>query len=258
MGEVIYRPLIEDMTWSHSRLSCFDDCPYKFFLKYIRGEKEDDRFYSSYGKFMHSLLERFYKGELTKDEMQMKFLFDFQKEVIGPRPQASTVSKFIKQGSEYLSGFTPLPYRMIAVEDRVDFNFAGFPFVGIIDYIGELDGKLYLVDNKSREMKPRSNKKTPTQKDLELDKMLRQLYIYSEAVFQKYRRYPDYLCFNCYRNGAFIREPFSQAAYDDAVSWVKQSVEYIAKEEDFNPCVDFFQCMWLCGYSDDCCYWNGR
>jgi len=56
----------------------------------------------------------------------------------------------------------------------------------------------------------------------------------------------------------FIQEPFRQAAYDDTVSWVKQSVEYIANEEDFGPYVDFFQCMWLCGYSDDCCYWNMR
>ena len=258
MGEISYRPLVESMTWSYSRLSCFDDCPYKFFLKYIRREEELPKFYSSYGKFIHSLLERFYKGELTKEEMQLRYLLDFQKEVVGSRPQASTVEKFIKQGSDYLETFSPLPYRMIAVEDKVDFTFAGLPFVGIIDYVGEQDGKIYLVDNKSRELKPRSKRKTPTVKDKELDEMLRQLYIYSEAVFQKYGKYPDYLCFNCYRNGAFIQEPFDKKMYDATVDWVRSRYETIADEEEFPPYVEFFACSQICGFSDECCYWNMR
>ena len=58
MGEVSYRPLIEDMVWSYSRIECFDDCPYRWYLKYISGMKESPMFYTSYGSFMHRLLER--------------------------------------------------------------------------------------------------------------------------------------------------------------------------------------------------------
>lgn len=48
MGEVSYLPLIEDMVWSYSRIESFNDCPYRFFLKYISKCKETDKFYASY------------------------------------------------------------------------------------------------------------------------------------------------------------------------------------------------------------------
>ena len=71
MGDVSYRPLIEDMTWSFSRIECFNDCPYRWFLRYIKKYPETPQFYSSYGSFMHKLIEQYYKGEITKDEMQI-------------------------------------------------------------------------------------------------------------------------------------------------------------------------------------------
>ena len=83
MSEMIYRPLIEDMTWSYSRIKCFEDCPYRFYLKYISRCKEIPQFYASYGSFMHKLIEEFYKGIITKEEMLTKFLFGFQENVIG-------------------------------------------------------------------------------------------------------------------------------------------------------------------------------
>lgn len=55
MGEVSYRPLIEAMTWSYSRLEIFDDCPYRWFLTYIHTPKlkKEDKFYAAYG-FVHA------------------------------------------------------------------------------------------------------------------------------------------------------------------------------------------------------------
>ena len=36
MGEVNYAPLIDDMVWSYSRIKAFEDCPYRWYLKYIK------------------------------------------------------------------------------------------------------------------------------------------------------------------------------------------------------------------------------
>lgn len=78
-----------------------------------------------------------------------------------------------------------------------------------LDFLGESEaGELVLVDNKSRDLKPRSNRKRPTAKDTELDDMLRQLYLYSIPVFESFGRYPDWLCFNYFRSGVFIKERF--------------------------------------------------
>ena len=49
MGEVNYAPLIDDMVWSYSRIKAFEDCPYRWYLKYIKKFHGKDMFFSSYG-----------------------------------------------------------------------------------------------------------------------------------------------------------------------------------------------------------------
>lgn len=258
MGDISYRPLIEDMVWSFSRIRCFNDCPYRWFLIYIKNSKRTPRFYSSYGSFVHKLIEQFYKGELEKEEMCIKFLFDFSNEVKGIRPQESTVQKYIKAGLNYFKNFKPFPFETVAVEEKVEFDVDGIPFVGFIDYHGVTGSEHYIVDNKSKDLRPRSNRKTPTVKDKELDEMLRQLYIYSAAIKQKYGKFPKSLCFNCFKTGTFIEEPFSEEAYDEAVKWAKENIENIKNADDFHPNRDFFSCNYICDVSDECCYWQGR
>lgn len=254
MGEVSYLPLIEDMVWSYSRIESFNDCPYRFFLKYISKCKDADKFYASYGSFMHKLIENYYRGILSKDEMLTEFLTGFSKNVKGTRPQESTVQKYIRCGVEYLKGFQPFKYPMVEVEKRVEFEIEGLKFVGYIDYLGKENGEYYIIDNKSRDLKPRSNREKPTVKDKELDSMLKQLYIYSAAVKQEYGKFPKALCFNCFKSGVFIEEPFREEAYNEAISWVKRSVADIKSTDDFYPNREFFSCFYICGVSDDCVY----
>ena len=256
MKNSIYRMIADGFVWSYSRIECFCDCPYRFFLKYFAGVKEKPLFYSSYGSFIHKLIEQYYKGALTKDEMVTKFLTDFSKEVRGTRPQESTVTKYIQCGCEYLRSFQPFRFNMIDVEKRVEFNIDGIPFVGFIDYLGEEDGELVIVDNKSRDLKPRSKRAKPTLKDQELDSMLKQLYIYSAAVKQEYGKFPKLLCFNCFRTGTFIEEPFNEDAYNAAIEWAKKQVEDIKDADDFYPQIDYFSCNFICGVDEECEYYE--
>ena len=248
--------IADGFVWSYSRIECFCDCPYRFFLKYFAGVKEKPLFYSSYGSFIHKLIEQYYKGALTKDEMVTKFLTDFSKEVRGTRPQESTVTKYIQCGCEYLRSFQPFRFNMIDVEKRVEFNIDGTPFVGFIDYLGEEDGEFVIVDNKSRDLKPRSKRAKPTLKDQELDSMLKQLYIYSAAVKQEYGKFPKLLCFNCFRTGTFIEEPFNEDAYNAAIEWAKKQVEDIKDADDFYPQIDYFSCNFICGVDKECEYYE--
>lgn len=256
MGEVSYRPLIEDITWSYSRIKAFEDCPYRWFLRYIRHCKEEDKFYASYGSFIHELIEQYYRGELSKEDMLFAFSTRFSSEVKGARPQESTVQKYIQCGIDYLRNFEPFPYNMVDVEKRVDFDIDGIPFVGYIDYLGEKDGEYYIVDNKSRDLKPRSKRAKPTVKDNELDSMLKQLYIYSAAVKKEYGKFPKSLCFNCFRTNTFIEEPFVEERYYEAVEWAKKNIEDIKDTEEFYPRIDYFGCRFICEVCNDCEYYE--
>lgn len=252
MGEVIYKPLIEDMTWSFSRVEAYDDCPYRWYLRYICRCEEKDQFYSSYGSFMHKLLEEFYKGSIPKEELPLLFLKNFRNEVRGIRPKSQIVESYIQSGKQFLETFTPFPYNPLAIEERVNFEIDGIPFTGFIDYLGEYNGDYIIIDHKSRSLKPRSGKKTPTAKDKELDEMLKQLYLYAGAVKQIYGKFPKYLCFNCFRNGMFICEPFNEETYHETVNWVKERIAEIENSEEFTPHEDFFSCFYLCGVNEFC------
>lgn len=254
MGDVSYRPLIEDMTWSYSRIGAFEDCPYKFFLRYIKEYKECDRFYASYGSFMHKLIENYYLGFMSKEEMLETFVTGFSTHVKGDRPKGTIVENYIRCGVDYLKSFEPFPYEMDAVEERIEFEIAGIKMVGVIDFRGHIGDDIYIVDNKSRNLKPRSGKGKPTKNDEELDLMLRQLYLYAAAVKQKYGRYPKALCFNCFKNGEFIVEPFDENACNDAIGWAVKTIEEIKDCDDFHPNLEYFLCTFLCGVSDECEY----
>ena len=253
VNDVIYKPLIQDFTWSYSRIEAFYSCKWKFFLRYIRGLQEEDTFFASYGSFMHRIIERFYKGDIAQDEMVIEFLTRYGKFVKGQKPANVSGSVYIQKGIEYLRSFKPFPFDMVAVEKRLNFLLDGIPFTGIIDYLGEKDGELYIVDNKSRDLKPRSGRKTPTTKDRELDDMLRQLYIYAVAIEQEYGKLPSALCFNCFKNDQFIIEPFNSQKYEEAKRWAVDSIHFIEDNMEWDTDEpDYFKCNYLCGLHNQC------
>lgn len=257
MDEVYYKPLIEDMVWSFSRLTSFETCPHQWFLKYIRKADDKDQFYSSYGKLMHSILERYYSGWLSREELAPAFLCEFTDMVKGKRPAFSTVEKYINKAVEYLETFDKFDYETIAVEKRVDFEISGKKFTGYIDYVGFKDGEYYIIDHKSRDLKPKSNRKKPTTMDRELDDKLRQLYLYSVAIKAEFGAYPKWLCFNCFKSGEFIKIPFDMVAFEATIEWALELIEKIENTNDFyNPNIEYFYCNWICGVSDKCEYYD--
>ena len=225
-----------------------------FFLKYISGCKEQPQFYATYGKFMHKLIELILKEKITKEEAQTMFLCDFSKEVQGMRPSGKIVQSYIEKGLNYLKSVQKFPYKPLGIEKQVKFEVGGFLFVGVIDYLGEKDGELYIIDNKSRDLKPRSKRATPTINDNTLDEMLKQLYLYAIAVKREFGKYPKSLCFNCFKSGVFIEEPFVESKLEDTVKWAVSTINDIIKTEDFSPYIEYFPCTYICGVNDDCMY----
>ena len=256
MGEEIYLPLIEDIVWSYSSLSSFHECKYRWFLRYIKHYKQEDKFYASYGSFIHMIIEEFYSGKIQKEDMKTVFLSGFKKYVKGKRPSKSIVDKYIQKGCEYFDNFKPFPLKTLSIEEKIDFEIDGIKLTCRIDYFGEdeEDGGYIVIDNKSRDLKPRSTRKEPTLNDKLLDKMLRQLYLYSAAIKYKYGKFPKYLCFNCFKAGVLIKEPFVKEAYDETIQWVKDTVNEVKNTDDFYPTREYFACRYICGVSGQCCY----
>lgn len=242
-----------DSVWSYTRLKTFRECPYAFYQKYICGVKEDPRFYTTYGSFVHSLLERYYNGKLTKPQLVTEYYKDFDTEVKGFRPPPATLEKFITQGAEYLQGFESFKWECVAVEKKLKFTFHGIPFVGIVDYLGkDEDGSLVLVDHKSKVLKPKSGKNPPLKRDIEVDEMFRQLYLYSLAVEEEYGAFPSKLVINSFRVQNVIEEPFNEEAYKNALKWVEETIDMIRDTQFFKAVDNAFYCPNICGLTDYC------
>lgn len=264
----MYSLITSGMTWSYSRISCFNSCPYKFFLTYVKPCEKVPLFFSDYGSFMHELLAGFYGGQKTKEDLIREYLTGFRSHVVGKAPSQKIFTDYFQQGLAHLKSLTS-PSKMIlgvektiektilGVEKKVFFSVQNYSFIGFIDLLlqNEESKGITLVDHKSRALKPRSKSGKVTKSDERLDSYLRQLYLYSIPVIREYGVLPSHLSFNCYRTGQVIREPFSLIALEEAKEWASQSIEAIIREEDFNPNMDYYYCRHICDVHDSCEYY---
>lgn len=257
MCEVNYAPVIKDMTWSYSRITAFEDCPYRWYLKYIRLIEDAPMFFSDYGSFVHKIIELSLNGELKKGELVPYYLSNFRKEVKGSAPNRGIFKNYFDQGLQYLSRDVLIPYKeILGVEKKLDFKLGDRPFTGVLDCVA-LDGDaVVILDNKSRALKKRSSRKTTTKSDEELDQYLRQLYLYSLPTKHVFGKYPDRLEFNCFRTQELISEPFSKERLEEAIRWATESVEKIERNEDWSPDMDYWKCKHICGVHDECEYFQ--
>lgn len=243
------------MEWSYSRINSFTDCPYAWFLKYIKELPSVQNFYSQYGKFMHHILQRYFKGELRQWELGSYYISKFALQVTMRPQRASTYVKYFKNGLDYLSGFSWPTSKILGVEREIHYKIGNKPAWGFID-LEEQDGGIIVTDHKSAELKQRSNRKKPTQDDALLDEMFRQLYLYSLGIYECYGEYPKKLRFNPFRTGMFVEEQFSLEKLKASVGWADNQITTITYNENWYPKIDYFRCNFLCDQRENCEYYQ--
>jgi len=251
--------IIDGMTWSYSRLTAYTTCPYSWFLKYILGEDTSSNFYAEYGTFMHELLSKFYKNEASKDSILLEFLTGFSHNVpsiVDSQYFESTKEKYFDLGAEYLETFKPFDFKkLITVEGEHNFKIDKYKFTGFIDLAGyDENNDLVIIDHKSKDLKPRSNRKKPTLTDIELDEYLQQLYLYCIPIFNLTGEYPKWLKYNCFKADKVIVEPFVMANFEKAKRWARHIIEFIQEERKWEPTGNYIYCKDICNNRNICEY----
>lgn len=245
------------MVWSHSRLTTFEDCPYRFLINYILPEQQDPLFFSSCGGFVHGLLADLYSGNTKLDDLPLRYLTGFRTNVVHTAPSHSIYSKYFSQClTAVRNPFMPNG-DILFVEKDFTFEINGYPFVGVADliFIDDEHG-ICIMDHKSRDLKPRSGKIKPTKSDQLLEKYFRQLYLYAAALYQTCGIFPDSLAFNCFRTGIQIIEKFDPVAFESAKNWATGLIQSIVAESNWIPHCDFFKCKYICGFHKSCAYYQ--
>lgn len=244
------------ITWSYSRLTTFEECKYKWLLKYRLNLSGIGQFFAQYGIFIHHILELYLSGRLSGEELYLYYVTHFSEHVTGRPPSRKVLTNYYTQGLEYFKKPPRDASKILYIEHYCEFDFNGNPFCGIIDVILEDDGSITIRDHKSRALKPRSRNGRAKKADAELDKYLRQLYIYSKFVYDKFGKYPEFLEFNCFRTGIIIREPFVIQEYEAAQAWSASVIKDIEENYTWEPSIEYFRCTYLCDVNHHCEYYE--
>ena len=246
------------MTWSYSKLTTFKNCPYEFYLRYIKGTKKEENFYGVFGSFVHEILEKYEKGELPIYEISQYYMNNFDEYVPDDGDvDEETRDKYYTQGLDYLDNIDLLfeDYDILGVEKKIQFEVESYPFEGYIDLLlrHKDDGQIIMVDHKSRNLKFKKNGDLSKSSLDAFDSFKKQQYLYSRAVIDEYGKAPTKLCWNMFRDKKWISVDFDPAEYEKTLQWASWSVGMIRLEEDWRPNPQFFYCRHLCGMRGKAC-----
>ena len=207
-----------EVVWSFSRVSCYDNCPRCFDLCYNQHVGKKDNAFAQWGSLIHTCMELFFKGELDLFSLEDYYHEHYDEFVTCEFPYnkySDLASSYYEAGEEYLGNFPGLDterYEVLGVEQEFKMPICGVMVRGFIDLIlrDRNDGSIILVDHKSAS--------SLTGKKLE--QYLLQLYIYSSYIFEKYGCYPKKLVFNLFRAGKVAERDFRLDEFTRAVEWL--------------------------------------
>lgn len=180
-----------NILWSWSRYNTFKIDPYSYFLKYIKGEKEDrrDSIYCVSGGYCHDILEKYYNGEIQQSDMINEYedsLFtmnlaeykydrsDEDKNSVIAEKYESCIKHFFRSHTKP-NNFKMLLEMFCVIKVTDDIIFQGY-----IDNCG-----MYKDENGEKRIVITDYKTSTIYKGEKLEKESGQLYLYAEGIRQK-------------------------------------------------------------------------
>ena len=247
-----YKFIIENMTWSYSRISSYDQCPYEWKLSYIDKQEGVSSFFGQFGAFIHKILEMYEKGELSVFELSIYYENHFSEEVDIPAPGNAYVDirdSYYEKGLEYLDNIDLIldNYEILGVEKEVAFKIGDYNSIGYIDLLlkDKETGQITILDHKSGSLKFKKNGEISKSSEDDLLHFKRQLYLYSKAVIEEYGRV-DFLEWNLFKDRNKLRIPWNKEEYQEAVDWGVNTIESIINTQDWNARPSDYYCFNLC------------
>lgn len=222
--------ILDGMRWSFSSVNTYETCPQAFRLSYLDALPRVDNAFSDWGTFMHSLMERYFKGELEFFELSKVYVDDYGKNVIcefPPNKFCDLSERYYAAGKDYLDNFDGLfeDCEILGVEQKVRLSINGRPFVGVIDLLVKAPDGIWVCDHKS---------KSAFKSKREQAEYARQLYLYAIYVKEKYGVWPTKLVFHMVRAGGELVEiPFVEKDMEAARQWFLDTIDKIYADEEF-------------------------
>ncbi len=250
--------------YSHSRLSCFEQCPHKYKLKYIdKVETETEETIEAFlGSRVHETLEKLYRDLQYQKENSLDDLLNFLRDewkknwsddIIIVKKEY-TVENYLKMAEKYITDYYNRyhPFnqgRTLALEERIliDLDDSGdYRLQGYIDrLVGKGNGFYEIHDYKT-------SSRLPLNDYIKHD---RQLALYMIGVKNSYPDVRDIRLI--WHFLAFDKEIDSTRSNEELENLKRETIELIDKierEENFEPTPSYL-CEW-CEFKSVCREWS--
>ena len=255
------RFVIDMMTWSYSRISSFENCPWEWLQSRIEDPGNNlDSCYSQFGSLCHELLEGYAKGEIDLFDLPQLYEERFNDAVTEFFPFSKTKDfrqEYYNKGYDYFCNFEGIPekYEILGVEKKVEFEIEKYSFIGFIDLLlrtKETD-EITILDHKSSTIKFKKDGSISKASLPKFEEFQKQLYLYSIPVIEEYGRC-DYLEWNLFKDQGSIKIPWKFEDYEAAKKWAVNSIHKIEEETEWPSKPDYMYCRYLCSKRLNCPY----
>ena len=249
--------------YSHSRLGTFENCPYKYKLRYIdRIEVEDFETVETFlGSLVHDALEKLYKDLLNGKENSLEELLEFYEQEwerqwspdIVVVKEEYTPENYLEVGRNCLRDYYEQHHpftdgKTIGIEERIQVDLDGssrYKLQGYMDRLVDKGDGLYEIHDY------KTSSRLLTQADADKD---RQLALYQMAV---QKMWPDVeeirLVWHYLRFGKMLVSTRTAEQLEELRQETVEAIQTIEAATEFEP-VKSVLCDW-CEYKPICPLW---
>lgn len=248
--------ILDNITFSFSGVSSFHTCPYGYKLTYIDGEDRIDNFYSDYGKFIHLILEKFFRDELEENELLSYYEDNYAENVkCSPPPYPASIgTNYYNDAHKFFETFEfdKSKYDVIIIEDAINSSHKNFNLVVKPDLVlrNIETGKCTLVDYKT-------SKYSTSKNDKKLIEYKKQMNLYAQFLWKE--KQIEISNVEIWFIRADVVHSFdidlNQVMF--TLEWFADGVSKIKKENNWKPNntkENKYFCDNLCGVRNKCIY----
>jgi hypothetical protein len=255
-----YDFIIDNIRFSYSSTSTFDNCAYSFKLTYLDAVPRENNYYAEYGLLIHECFEQYFSGNLEMFEISHYYRDNYDVIIKSPPQTSELGQRYKEQGQHFFDNFSfdKSDYCVLLSEDKIDFEIDGIKIVAKPDLLlrNKETNKVTLYDYKTAapfRTDKRTGKEIADKKKLE--GYYKQIFIYAYAV-RNHKGIPiDEIAIWFPRLDRTVTIPWTQEKEDEAMRWLDSSIKKIKAEEIFayNNSNPFF-CENLCSVRKYCEY----
>lgn len=252
-----YAKILNDMTWSFSRIHCYEQCPYQFYLKYIEGREGESNFYAENGSAMHEIFEELAKNALDIEDCTEEY--DNKFNLICEVERQSVMDSTYEKCMNYLCEIESLKekYEIVGVELELIFKIGKYKFKGYADLVlkDKETNEIILVDHKQANHFLKKDGTPLKNQESNFYAYRHQMYMYCKGLKDCLGIDVDKIVWHHFKDdGKLTIIPFVQEEYDETMEWAVGLIEKIKKDKSFEAIEEYVMCKSLCDFRNDCEY----